>query len=137
MKKFVFSPKFHIASLVVYVILLALFLTSCGKETVVIREVPRDTAAPVITQAPVNSFSKEDLYITTLEDSYPQLMTQYGRTWLIEFGNTLCDAIDGGLTLSKLAEMSYDYDVDATQLGFITGAAITAFCPYNSGFFSN
>jgi hypothetical protein len=81
-----------------------------------------------------NVQSTDDIYVGLIRSEYRALsnMTDYE---LINFGKSLCSSIDDGLTLSGLALLAIEYGVDTEMLGFITGAAIAAYCPYNNDFF--
>lgn len=109
-------------------------LTACGaKETVIIREVPKETTPDTIpTYEPM---SDGEIFVETVEGAYPgTASTLGGKSELIKFGNLVCAAIDEGNTLYDFANMAVDNNVDPEMLGFIIGAAIPAFCPENSWF---
>jgi hypothetical protein len=81
-----------------------------------------------------NVQSTDDIYVGLIRSEYRTLrnMSDYD---LINFGKTLCSSIDDGLTLPGLALLAVKYGVDTEMLGFIAGAAVAAYCPYNRGFF--
>lgn len=108
-------------------------LVGCAGETVVIeREVPATSQAnDVLPQKSI-----EDIFVDTVADEYPQALAN-GRQWLIKFGNTICEAIDNGLTIAALAAMAVESGVDANMVGYITGAAVIAFCPENEWFLNS
>ncbi len=112
----------------------ALGLAGCAAEdTVSSDNETRDTTfVPAPTEE--SETSSEDLYVELIRDEYYSVdnMNDYE---LVEFGKNMCSAIDDGLTVPGLAELALEYDVDAQMLGFITGAAIAAFCPRHSDFF--
>jgi hypothetical protein len=81
-----------------------------------------------------NVQSTDDIYVGLIRSEYRALrnMSDYD---LISFGKNLCSSIDDGLTLPGLALLAIEYGVDTEMLGFIAGAAVAAYCPYNRGFF--
>lgn len=88
------------------------------------------------TPAPQKSEQEiiEDTYLSLIYAEYPSVRSM-GDYSLLNLGRNLCSEIDNGMTLEQLAAMAIQYGVDAEMLGFITGSAIAAFCPWNSGFF--
>jgi hypothetical protein len=89
---------------------------------------PTTQYIPPTTQA----LSMKDAYLQVIYDEYPSLMGNDGL--LIEFGYTVCDAIDEGMTLQDLTFIAIDANMDTYTIGYITGAAIMAFCSWNSWF---
>lgn len=80
-----------------------------------------------------SSVSDEDIYVMLVRAEYNLgTMSDYE---LVSIARNLCSAIDDGLTVPGLALLAMEYGVDAEMLGFITGAGISAFCPWNNGFF--
>jgi hypothetical protein len=86
------------------------------------------------TPAPEPTKSTDDIYLELLYAEYPGLRSM-GRTQLVQFGYNICTEIDNGMTLPQLALMGMEYGVDNEMLGFITGASIGAYCPWNESFF--
>jgi len=108
-------------------------LASCGTKTVYMPQ-PAQTNPPVET-IPEQTYSKEDVFVTTINGEYPYVQSQLGgRAELIQFGKLVCQAIDEGSTMADFAMMAVNNDVDPEMLGYIMGAAIVAFCPSNSWF---
>lgn len=93
-----------------------------------------NTYTPTPAPSQGSSVSDEDLYVLVIRSEYRELnsMSDYE---LIDFGKNMCTAIDDGLTVPGLALLSIEYGVDAEMLGFITGAATSAFCPRHNDFF--
>lgn len=110
----------------------AMLLSACTVEVPQSQPTPTNPPAPVQTNPP--QISMEDAYIEALNMEYPSVVAIYGRSWAIEFGQTICDSIDNGMTLAELAAFSVEYEVEPAMLGYITGLAIGAFCPDNEWF---
>lgn len=88
--------------------------------------------APSQTDAKPAPLSVDDVYISTLRDEYPEVVATMGRSWLIEFGNTVCDALDSGITWTEIVLMGMDAELEMTMLGYVMGAGIAAYCPWNA-----
>ena len=108
-------------------------LAGCGTKTIVVERSAETTEAPVVTQAPAEELG-EQAYINTVSDEYPGLMQAMGKKWVIDFGYLVCEEIDNGLTFNELLQMTVKTGADATQIGFLTGAAIVTLCPENKWF---
>jgi hypothetical protein len=80
------------------------------------------------------SQSVEDIYLEVVYDEYPFLYSQMGDSAMLQFGRTMCDSIDEGMTMGELAMMAVAENADAEMVGFILGAAVYAFCPENEWF---
>ena len=91
--------------------------------------------APTATQ-PSSSY-REDMYVKVIRDEYPQLVSSMGEAWIIEFGRSMCEFIDNGMTMADLADAVASFDVDGNQVGYMLGAGISAFCPENQWFLEN
>jgi hypothetical protein len=114
---------------------LILGLAACGsKETVIIEREVEKTQPTVVEEyeKPANSqYSNEDLFISTFRSEYPNEYYAFGEDLLIETGYTICDSIDQGMTLLDLADSAIQNDLDIEMVGFLAGAAVSAFCPKN------
>jgi hypothetical protein len=107
-------------------------LVACTtKETVY---VPQTTNPSVIKTTTTESVSWDSLYLVTIRDAFPELGT-FSDSYLITLGQTICDSIDEGMTIVDLALIAIDLEIDEYLLGYIGGAAITAYCPWNDWFF--
>lgn len=84
---------------------------------------------------PVTTKTIDDIFVETIDGEYPEVKAEYGRAWMIDFGKSMCEAIDNGLTIYKLALLADEYGVSPEMLGYITGVSITAYCPRNQWFF--
>lgn len=104
-------------------------LVGCGSKTVYVTE----TTKPITTTT--QSYTDEDIYLSVIKNEFPQLSVM-GDSYLLELGYTMCGAIDEGMTLVDFALMVIDMGIDEYMMGYIGGAAIEAFCPWNQGFFS-
>jgi hypothetical protein len=74
----------------------------------------------------------EQTFLTAVEIEYPSLVAQFGEDFVLEFGRTICAAIDDGLSMSDVALMALDNNVDVEMVGYVAGVAIYTFCPENS-----
>jgi len=113
----------------------ALILVGCGSKTVYITDTTKplpDTVAPTTTQAQ----STEDIYLDVITSEYPQLNAM-GDAYLLELGDLICGSIDEGMTFFDFGLMVIDMGLDEYMMGYIGGAAIQAFCPWNDWFFAN
>lgn len=111
-----------------------ILLVGCGSKTVYVTETTKPvTTLPITTTT--QSYSPEDLYLTVITSEYPQL-NSLGDSYLLELGYTLCDSIDEGMTLTEFALVVVDMGIDEYMMGYIGGAAIEAFCPWNRDFFN-
>lgn len=110
-----------------------LFLASCGTKTIVVEKSPDSTPAPAITQPPVKE-SPVQSYMDNIASEYPYEVARMGEKIIVEFGYTVCDAIDEGLTVEGLTVMAIQNDVDVEFIGFLTGAAVRDLCPDNQWF---
>lgn len=110
-----------------------LFLASCGTKTVVVEKMPDTIPEPVVTQAPVKE-SPVQSYMDNITDGYPSEVARLGKKIIVEFGYTVCEAIDNGLTVEDLAVMAMNNDVDVEFIGYLTGAAVRDLCPENQWF---
>ena len=106
-----------------------ILLVGCGSKTVYVTE----TTKPITTTT--QSYTDEDIYLSVIKNDFPQLSVM-GDSYLLELGYTMCGAIDEGMTLVDFALMLIDMGIDEYMMGYIGGAAIQAFCPWNQGFFS-
>ena len=104
----------------------------CTTERIVVQQPEATTTLPPLPSTAPQS--AEDIYIDAIIAEYPSVVNSLGRSFWIEFGDTVCSEIDNGMTLEQLAILSVEYDVDAAMLGFVTAAAIIAFCPHNQWF---
>ena len=110
----------------------SILLIGCGSKTVYVTE----TTVSVDTQpAPMQTTTDEDLYLSVITSEYPQLNT-LGDSYLLNLGYTMCNAIDEGMTLVDFGLMVIGMGIDEYMMGYIGGAAIQAFCPWNSDFFN-
>lgn len=110
-------------------------VTACGSKTVYISETTEKTPTPTTQYVPTTqAATMEDLYLTVLYNEYPQL-SQLGDAYLLEVGQMLCDQIDAGLTMVDLTIVAIEMEIDSYMLGYIAGAAIEAFCPWNDWFY--
>lgn len=112
----------------------ALILAGCGSKTVYVTQTTQESVIQTTTTA--YQPTTDDIYLTVIYNEYPATRS-LGDAYLIEVGNTLCDEIDAGLTLFDLSMIAVDMNIDPTMLGYITGAAISAYCPWNDWFFAN
>jgi hypothetical protein len=110
-----------------------LILAGCGTKTIVVERPAETTEAPEITSAPSSSIG-EQAYINTISDEYPGIMKSMGKKWVLDFGYLVCEQIDNGMTFNELLQMTIETGTDATQIGFLTGAAIVTLCPENKWF---
>jgi hypothetical protein len=117
--------KFAIATIV-----LATALVACGDTKYVISEPTLGT----VTQTTAGIMSDDEMYTTVIYDEYPYTRS-LGDAYLIDLGYTICDQIDAGLTPLQLANIAIDMTLDLEMVGFITGAAISIYCPWNNDFF--
>ena len=77
----------------------------------------------------------DETYLGLIYNSYPEVRSM-GDRQVVDLGHNLCDEIDSGMTLPQLALLAMEYGVDSEMLGFITGSAIAAYCPWNESFFA-
>lgn len=111
---------------------LVTFLSACAVEREVrIIEVEKTTTT---VASPVSS---EDIYFDVIASNYPDVANRFGKQWIVDFGRMMCQSIDEGLTLEGLALMAIEANVEPAMVGYMTGAAIEAFCPYNNWFMSS
>lgn len=113
---------------------LGLSLVSCTTKVVEVtptteREYTENTNPPVSTD--------NSAFLFTIYEMYPQLEYQWGDDFLIELGNTICQAIDEGMTFYELALIIVGADADPEQVGYIAGAAIGVYCPWNEWFINS
>jgi hypothetical protein len=114
-------------------LILVVSLTACGTKTIIVEKTSDTVEEPVIEDTETTGIG-EQVYVDTVADEYPEVMKEMGKKWVIEFGYLVCDAIDGGMTFDDLLGMTVKTGADATQIGFLTGAAITTLCPENKWF---
>lgn len=124
---------------IISAILAVSFLGACTVEKTYVTpttEAPIDTAPEEDNIENMSRAEKEDFFISYLytESSVSWMITQNGEAWMIEFGYTMCDAINEGMTFEELVAMSVVADADAYAVGIIAGASITLFCPQNQWF---
>lgn len=112
--------------------ILATAITACssGTKTVYVPQTTSPLSSPTTTQAPPNI---EDVYLITIRGEYPGL-SAYTDAYLLELGYTICDSIDGGMTLLQMVQVIQQAGVDPEMVGYIAGAAISAFCTWNMWF---
>lgn len=113
---------------------IVVLLSACTVEAPQSQPAQTNAPAPVQTNPPAPAISMEDAYIEALNQEYPEVVAIYGRRWAINFGFTICEAIDNDMTLADLAMYAVEYDVEPAMLGYITGLAVGAFCPGNEWF---
>lgn len=107
----------------------ALFLSSCGTRAVVVEKTNETTT----TTEYVAPQSADDRYFGIVLDNYPHIVNRNGRQWVIDFGNTVCEEIDNGLTLEQLLGM-LSANTDGELVGFMVRYAILELCPRNQWF---
>lgn len=107
-----------------------LFVSCTTKETVYVPQ----TTNPVIRTTTTQAQSTEDIYLDVITSEYPQLNTM-GDSYLLELGYLICDSIDEGMTLLDFGLMVMEMNLDEYMMGYVGGAAISAFCPWNDWFF--
>lgn len=108
-------------------------LGACTTERIVER-VP-DTPPPAITTPLVPSASeKEALYMESIASEFPSVVNKFGKEFVLNFGYTVCEEIDRGMTIEDLLQMTSAYDVDPEMVGYMVGQAIRIFCPENQWF---
>lgn len=78
----------------------------------------------------------ESLYLTLMVTEYPEVVGRFGNEFIANYGHTLCDAVDEGTTWEDIVGWTIQYNVDPEMIGFMTGAAIQIFCPWNRGIIS-
>jgi hypothetical protein len=108
-----------------------LILAGCSSG---IRSVNKDNQFYEMPTTTLPEMRASQMYLSVIYDEYPNVRI-LGDEFFLDLGYLLCDQIDLGMTAIELALLSVDYDIDAVLLGFVTGAAITTFCPWNSDFF--
>lgn len=108
-----------------------LALASCGASDT--SQGNNSYSAPLATPAP--QMDPDDLYTAVIQSQFPSEYSILGRDFVIKFGHLSCDAIDNGTTIEGFALMAQEYNVDPSLLGGLIGAAIPAYCPWNSGYF--
>lgn len=101
-----------------------------NKPTTTADYVPPTTQYTTTTE----SYSMEDLYLDTVYSEYPYLQSAWGDSLLLEFGYLVCDSIDNGMTLQDLTLIALDAGAEPFMIGYLTGAAIPAFCAWNMWF---
>lgn len=109
----------------------SILLFGCSADT------QRDLLDSQYSQMPTTTLPElraSQVYLAVIYDEYPNVRV-LGDKFFLDLGYLLCDQIDVGMTAVDLALYSVDYDIDPVLLGFVTGAAITTFCPWNEGFF--
>ena len=106
-------------------------LTGCTVESSDTRD--SDVYQPAPRQT-VPSKTIDDIYLGLIYGEYP-FVAQMGDRRVIQLAEDICKEIDNGMTVPQLAMMAMEYGVDAEMLGFITGAGISSYCPWNSSFF--
>lgn len=73
----------------------------------------------------------ENLYLTLMVTEYPEVVGRFGNQFIVDYGHTLCDAVDEGTTWSDIVGWSAEYKVDPEMIAYMSAAAITIFCPWN------
>lgn len=112
-----------------------LILAGCGTKTIVVERPADTTDAPAVEEdTTLSRDDVEEVYLDTVADEYPGVVKAMGKKWIIDFGYLVCDEIDNGLTFNDLLRATVKSGADATQIGFLTGAAITTLCPENKWF---
>lgn len=111
-------------------------LTGCTIEaTVPTTEAPAPSNTQDYGDPGVVEGSDDLAFLSIIKSEYPFLESEFSDAWLIDLGWTICGAIGEGLDLAGLAAMAVDGDMDPEMVGYITGAAIGAYCPQFSDFF--
>jgi hypothetical protein len=124
----------------VLVVAASVVLASCGTRTVIV-EVPvvqttvetTTSSTTTTTEPQLSAREKERIFVDAVRDEHPQIVKDMGSAWIIEFGYTICNSIDSGLTMRQFAVMLMENDIEhmAEAVGFIAGSAIYMFCPEN------
>ena len=114
---------------------LILGLSACGTKETVIIEKEVEKTQPSYTDDYSQQYesysSNEDLFLATFKSEYPSEYYAIGEDLLIETGLLMCERIDQGITLTELASSAVANDLDPEMIGFLVGAAVSAFCPDN------
>lgn len=98
---------------------------------------PSDTNdKPVVTTAynPPPQPTDEELYIEQLSSDYgtAYYVNTMGEPFMINFGYTICQAINEGTTQEDFVIMAMSEGfTDFESLGYIAGTAVAFFCPEN------
>jgi hypothetical protein len=94
---------------------------------------PADTVVDT-TRAPAPAPSDEDLFIDQLlsENGSAYWVNTMGEPFMINFGYTICQAINEGTTQEEFVQIAMGEGfTDFESLGYIAGSAIRFFCPEN------
>lgn len=116
-------------------------ISACGEtRTIVVEKTVPDTVQEETTTTekyiPETTawMSPEDTYIENIIYYDPSLINQFGKQWLLDLGYTSCNAIDEGMSLYDLLDMTTETGTDPKTIGFLVGEAIRNFCPENQWF---
>ncbi len=123
--------KIVMKSKILILMVAAILLAACGKETIVVQEVtPTVTVAPTVTAAPVVA-NKYDLYLDAVRNSAGKA---YGAapSGLIRTGDLICERLDEGISIEALDSAATEASDDDQDLDLFTSAlyyAIEFLCP--------
>ena len=136
-----YKYKYHdwrkVKKTIALIALTTIGITACGSKTVYISDTtakPTDTT--IRTTTTQYEASIEDIYLSVIYNEFPQTR-QLGESYMIELGQIICDEIDGGMTAVDLTIIAMQMELDTYAIGYIAGAAIEAFCPWNDWFYES
>lgn len=76
----------------------------------------------------VQERSDSDIFVDIVRDNVPSSSALNDRE-LVEFGNSICDALDDGNSLGAIGMVGVQSGMRPQDIGFIIGASVAAFCP--------
>jgi hypothetical protein len=109
--------------------LLAITLVGCGATGGTQDEAWARNNVRAITDQMNGQDGDTVLYLNIIAEEYPNIITEYGEDWVVEFGENVCGSIDGGWTWSDIKALNTTRPDLEEAIAYMVAAAVAIFCP--------
>lgn len=119
---------------------IALLLAACGGTTIIkevaptTTEVVETTVEQTVPPTTEVKLAPDQQFISDLMLEYSWIVNKMGRVNLVKLGETICAAIDEGMSFTQYLDMLIKQDIDMGAGGALLRESIENFCPKEQWF---